>query len=115
MQTKGIRMVEQKYTVWKCDFCDYETETNRGCCGTAPIMSCDFCGKDACRDHREYYRENEWEDYPDFIACKDCIDIANKCQYIAGQVAERYDNWWDVVKKIHDKTMKSRKILNPLI
>ena len=65
-------------------------------------MSCYFCGKDACRDHRESYWENTWEDYPDFTACHECKPKVDMCHHVAEQVAGRYDGWTDVVKKIFD-------------
>ena len=98
--TKTI-MVEKEVTTWKCDFCDYQTDHNKGCCGSAPVMKCNFCEKDACREHRKAYFENSWtQDYPDFMACEDCIPKADKCEYIATQVAGRYEIWTEVVDKI---------------
>ena len=102
MRTKIKRMVEQEVTICKCDFCDYETDHNRGCCGSSPVMQCSFCGKDGCREHRKSYWENEWEDYPDFTACADCIETVDFCEYVARQIAGRYDIWRDTVKKIYD-------------
>ncbi len=99
--TKTI-VVEKEVTTWKCDFCDFQTDDNRGCCGSAPIMQCSFCGKDACRNHREAFFENYSDDYPDFYACEDCIPKVNKCNYIAEQIAGRYDIWTEVVKKVYE-------------
>lgn len=100
MRTTKKVLVEKEVTTWKCDFCDFETEHNHGCCGTRTIHDCSFCGKDCCKDHRKLYWENPWgDDYPDFCACQDCIEKADKCEYIAHQVAGRYDGWWDVVKR----------------
>jgi len=100
--TKRKVMVEKEVTTWKCDFCDTQTDHNSGCCGTSRIMRCSFCGKDACRDHRKVYWENDWEDYPDFCACQDCMPRVDQCEYIARQVAGRYDIWREVVQKVYD-------------
>jgi hypothetical protein len=64
-------------------------------------MRCDFCEKDACRNHRKLYWEYD-KDYPDFCACQDCIPKADKCEYIAHEVAKRYESWREVVKRIYD-------------
>jgi hypothetical protein len=101
--TKHV-VIEKDIEVYKCDYCDKEVEKdkNQGCCGTAPMKWCDFCGKECCSNHRKLYWENEWEDYPDFCACQDCIEKVDKCEYIARQVAGRYDGWFETVKKVHD-------------
>ena len=79
MRDTRVEMVEQKITTYKCDFCDFSTENNRGCCGTAPIMPCSICDKDACREHRDFFTEDPYEDYPyGFYACKDCEPLARK-------------------------------------
>lgn len=104
MRQKIKRMVEEEVTICKCDFCDFETDHNRGCCGSHPVMQCCFCGKDGCKDHRKQYWENEWEDYPDFTACEACIPKVDFCQYVAEQTAGRYDIWRDIVRKIYNNT-----------
>lgn len=64
------RVIEVK--IYGCDFCNFEIEKNSGCCGTAPIMECEFCGKLVCNKHRELsYVSNG--DYPDFISCLGCL------------------------------------------
>ncbi len=103
MRTKTTKTYEKEVTVYKCDFCDYETDHNRGCCGSSPVMQCYFCGKDGCSNHRKSYWENEWEDYPDFTACADCIPKVEKCEQIARMAAGRYDIWRDFVKKVYDE------------
>lgn len=100
MRTKTTKLVEKEVTICKCDFCDFETDHNRGCCGSSPVMQCAFCGKDGCKDHRKSYWENEYDDYPDFTACADCIPKTDFAQYVAGEIAGRYDIWREVVDKI---------------
>jgi hypothetical protein len=102
MITKEKVMVEQEVTTWTCDFCDTKTTRNSGCCGVQQIMRCNFCGKDACKDHRKLYWEKEWHDYPDLCACQDCIPKVDMCEHVAEQMAGRYDNWREVVKRIYD-------------
>ena len=73
MRTTRKELVEKEITTYACDFCDFTTENNRGCCGVAPIMYCNICGKDCCHEHREFYTEDHWSDYPDGLyACPEC-------------------------------------------
>ena len=66
-----------------------------------PIEQCSFCGKDGCRDHMKAYWEDSCvQDYPDFFACWDCSEKANKCEYIAEQIIGRHESWKDVVDEI---------------
>ncbi len=97
MKTTRIEMVETKITTWKCDFCDNESEGNRGCCGTQPIMSCKICEGDCCREHRTWYSEDDWGDYPyGFYVCPNCKPDADKAWAYAEEFAGRHD---DIIEK----------------
>ena len=73
MKTTKKILVEKEITTWKCDFCDFTSEGNRGCCGWHPLMTCDVCDKDVCSEHYNFYSEEPWADYPSgVIACPDC-------------------------------------------
>jgi len=102
MRTKTTKMIEKEVLICKCDFCDFETDHNRGCCGSSPVMECSFCNKDGCREHRKNYRENDWEDYPDFTACEACIPKVDFAEFVAGEIAGRYDIWREVVEKVYN-------------
>ena len=103
MKTVEKKMVEVEVTTWKCDLCDFTTQSNKGCCGTAPIMSCWVCGKDVCRNHRHFFSENPWEDYPrGFYACDECHGEAQAAWDDAVEVAGRYDDILDVVEECID-------------
>ncbi len=69
--------VEKEITIYKCDFCDYTTVNNRGCCGVNPIMKCELCSKDICRKHRNSYFEFDG-DYPTITVCNDCNILFSK-------------------------------------
>ena len=58
------RTITEKITTFKCDFCDYSVTHNKGCCGVAPIMTCDICNKDICHEHRDFITEDDYMDYP---------------------------------------------------
>lgn len=93
MKTTRIEMVEEKITTWKCDFCDKESEGNSGCCGVRPIMSCHICEKDCCREHRTWYSEDHWSDYPHgFYACPNCEPTATLAWEWAEEYAGRHDD-----------------------
>ena len=97
MRTTKTITVEKGVTTYKCDFCDYSTENNRGCCGTAPIMTCEFCEKDICRKHRDFFTEDHWSDYPyGFWACPDCQPKAEEAWDWAQEHAGRHDDIVDV-------------------
>ena len=97
MKTKRIEMIEKEITTWKCDFCDKESEGNQGCCGTRPIMECKICDKDICYDHRHFYTEDDWSDYPHgFYACTSCKPEADKAWEYAEAFASRHE---DIVEK----------------
>jgi hypothetical protein len=86
-------MVEKEITTYKCDYCDYSTTNNRGCCGSAPIMACSFCDKDICREHRDFFTEDWSSDYPSGLyACPDCQQKASEAWYWAIENAGRYDD-----------------------
>ena len=98
-------MVEQTVKEWSCDMegCGLTVTRNSGCCGTATIMTCDFCGKHCCGKHRTVYYENEWtDDYPKFTACDECSPQADVAYEIAKIVAGRYDSFRDVALEIYN-------------
>ena len=72
MYREEERLVKIKVKLFGCDFCEYTTERNTGCCGVAPVMQCEFCDKHACQSHIELM----WGtgDYPEGRACPDCHD-----------------------------------------
>lgn len=91
-------------TTYKCDFCDRSTIDNHGCCGWQPIMSCDICDKDVCRDHREFYTEDAWSDYPrGVMSCPDCNAAVKQNWEWLEINAGRHD---DIIKKTIDFVKK---------
>ncbi len=87
-------------TMWKCDLCDFQTESNKGCCGTAPIMQCWICCKHVCRSHRHFFSEDWHSDYPrGFYACDECREEAQRAWDDALEMAGRYDDILDVVEE----------------
>ncbi|KKL78969.1 hypothetical protein LCGC14_2019520 [marine sediment metagenome] len=93
MRTTRIEMVEKEITTWKCDFCDKESEGNSGCCGVRPIMICKICNKDCCREHRHWYSEDDWGDYPyGFYACPNCEPNTTLAWDWAMEYAGRHDD-----------------------
>lgn len=98
-----------KVTMWKCDLCDFQIEDNRGCCGTAPIMQCRMCGKHACREHRAFFTEEQWADYPHgFYACSECEEEAREAWDNAVEEAGRHEDILDVVKDRIDASRHQR-------
>ena len=96
-------MVEKKIVEWSCDMqgCTVTTKDNHGCCGSAPIMTCDFCGKHMCGGHRNFYTEKDWEDYPHGLwSCDECDPKAKAAWSIAQDVANRHEDMNDVHKKV---------------
>ena len=57
--------------IWSCDHpgCDKSVSTNKGCCGGAPIMECEFCGKHVCSSHRRFA-----DGTGDYIIAVSCLD-----------------------------------------
>ena len=102
MRKTITKMVEKTITISSCDVCDYTTEHNSGCCGTSPIMSCDFCGQDCCSDHRKQFWENDWEDYPDMTLCSVCLPKGQQAWDIALELAGRHESMSDIAKKVFD-------------
>lgn len=103
MKTTEKKMVEVEVTTWKCDLCDLTIENNRGCCGTAPIMRCQICNKDVCREHRTFFTEDYGEDYPHgFYACDNCREEAQRAWDDAQEVAGRHEDILKVVKECID-------------
>ncbi len=100
MRTKRIEMVEKEITTWKCDFCDFSTEKNTGCCGVSPINMCHYCKKDICREHCNWYSEDDWGDRPaGFYACGECNPRAKMAWELADQFAGRHDSIFEVTDK----------------
>ena len=91
MRTTRKEMVEIIMTTYKCDFCDFSIDTNKGCCGSAPIMKCNVCEKDMCHDHRHYYEEGGG-DYPDLVVCSECNKVVEPAWEWAEDNAGRYDD-----------------------
>jgi len=108
MITEKKVMVEKIIKTYICDFCTFSTENNRGCCGVAPVMSCDACGKHACREHRKSYWEDPSRDYHDLMVCQDCIPIMDKAWELAEDTAGRYECIEEVAMKIF-KSMKEQQ------
>lgn len=98
MRTTETIMVEQTITTYGCDFCNFTTKENRGCCGSAPVMSCDICKKDCCREHRYAFFEHDG-DYCDWRVCSDCFPLANVAWEIALAYATRYENIREAAEK----------------
>ena len=117
MKTTKTVVVEKEVTTWKCDFCDFEidNEDNRGCCGSAPIMTCHFCGNDACRKHRESIQENSWAENSEFVVCQDCKPKVDMCQHITSNIIGRYDSWVEVMEKIYNNFEEYKDYLEDYI
>lgn len=98
--------VNKKITTYKCDFCDFSTKNNQGCCGVLPIEVCDICEKDICRDHREFFTEDYISDYPSgFYACPNCEPTVREIWEDEIVYAPRYES-------VIDNTIeRARKIL----
>lgn len=99
--TKTI-MVEKVITTSTCDFCNFKTEDNSGCCGYRPIMQCDFCKKDMCSKHRRELAEDDYADYyQKLLYCDECavkaFEAWDKAQLIAG----RHDDIFELTMKIY--------------
>lgn len=117
MRTTRTELVEKQITSYSCDICNWKTENNRGCCGSAPIMTCHFCKKDCCRDCRTTYWENEWsDDRPTLLVCNQCkpkadliweivLDTAGRYDYLLGVIDSVYENF-DEYKAQHNEYMK---------
>lgn len=105
------RVIVEKITTYKCDFCNYSTTTNKGCCGVAPIMTCDVCDKDMCNKHRDFITEDAYMDYPPGIwVCPDCYGIAHEAWEWADLHASRHDDIYEItrnrIKEILDENQK---------
>lgn len=114
MRTTEIktRVVKEKITTFKCDFCDFSTKSNKGCCGVRPIMECSICNKDICYEHRDFLTEDHWSDYPSGLyICPDCEPIAKQAWGWAQEYAGRYDDICDVtrerIKEMQDENKKN--------
>lgn len=99
MKWTTTKMIKEVKHHFKCDFCEIETDDNRGCCGCRTIEGCWICGKHACRLHRNFFTEEEWEDRPrGFYCCQDCEEEAKAAWSEATVSAGRYEDILDVVK-----------------
>ncbi len=67
--------IEVEETTYSCDFCDYTTERNIGCCGVRLIMECDICKRDACEDHRVLHYDDFGSDYLTRKHCEHCEKV----------------------------------------
>lgn len=103
MKTTRKVMVEKEITTWKCDLCNFTTENNRGCCGVAPIMTCRYCKKHVCREHRHFMTEDYSSDYPigDYV-CDDCYPDAKLAWNEAEITAGRYESILEVWDRIYN-------------
>lgn len=101
MRTTRTVVVEKEITTYKCDFCEYQTENNNGCCGQRSIMICGICGKDACSVHRKSFYEYD-QDYPDITVCADCLPIFEHVWNYAIREAGRGDD----ISEFCKQTMK---------
>lgn len=104
MRTTKTILVEKEVTTHKCDFCDFTTNDNHGCCGWNPLMICSICDKDICRKHRELYSEDPMDDYPHGVmACPDCNPAVKQnwdwLYYNAGRHDDIVEETIDSVKK----------------
>ncbi len=104
MRTTQTIMVEKVITTSKCDFCNFSTTYNSGCCGYRPIMECDFCKKDICSSHRGELAEDDWSDYyPKLLYCNSCAVKAHEAWDKAQEIAGRHDDIFDLTMKIYRK------------
>lgn len=93
MRTTRVIMKQHDVTTCTCDFCDISTDHNVQRYGTATIMQCEICDKDACRKHREFFTEDEYNDYPEGIyACSDCQPLVKQWWDHWREYAGRYDD-----------------------
>lgn len=92
-------MIEEVKHHFKCDFCESETDNNRGCCGCRQIEDCWICGKHACYKHRNWFSEDHDSDHPrGFYCCQDCEEEAQAAWSEALSSAGRYEDIIEVVK-----------------
>lgn len=100
MKTTRTELIEKQITTYSCDFCNFKTENNSGCCGHAPIMTCSFCNKDICGDCRHELYEDDYDDYyQKLIYCPVC----------AAKALEAWDNAHEIARygaDIFELTMK---------
>lgn len=100
MITSRTILVEKVITTHKCDYCDYSTENNTGCCGWRPVMKCHLCSKDCCRDHVEYFEEVPC-DYPYLVVCEGCKEWAVAAWEWANETAGRHDDLREMIMKMY--------------
>ena len=112
---KRKRMITETITTYKCDFCDFSTKSNRGCCGVRPVMSCSTCNKDTCHKHRDFITEDYVSDYPTGLyVCPDCQPVAHKAWEWAQEHAGRYDDIYEIteerIKEMQDENKKDNTV-----
>lgn len=99
MRTTRTVTYEKEVTTYKCDFCDFKTESNSGCCGYRPIMECDFCNRDICGKHRHELAEDTSGDYyQKLLFCDGCSEIAHQAWDKAVETAGRYDDIFELAR-----------------
>ena len=97
MRSKRTEMIPKEITTYKCDLCNFSTESNTGCCGSAPIQVCRYCKNDMCREHRHWYSEDDWGDRPyGFYACDTCNNKVSMAWDLALQFAGRHDDMHEI-------------------
>lgn len=102
MRTTRTEMIPTTITTYTCDFCNFTTENNRGCCGYSAVMSCTICDKDCCHNHRTILSEIPNEDYPSLVICPDCLPKAERAWNIATYIAGRHDDINDVFEQVYN-------------
>lgn len=92
--TKEVPYIKKVIT-WYCDFCDYHTQNNKGCCGVRNVMGCEICGKHICRKCTTHYQEDDWSDYDDAQICPKCNVEFKPAWEWALYNAKRHENIMD--------------------
>ena len=99
MKTTKKVIIEKEIDVYKCDFCDYETEHPEGW----SITQCDICKRHCCRHHREIYTEDPYSDKVDIITCLDCKPLMDMAWEWAQDNAGRYDDISEIaIQRFHE-------------
>ena len=91
MISRTNETVIKEIVTWSCDHpgCDSSTTSNRGFCGVAQIMTCDFCGLHFCETHRRHGWSIKDQDHK-YVSC-----LFPKCMSELEDTIEKYDEATD--------------------
>jgi len=100
VRTKTTKTVQIEVTTYKCDFCDFAVDNQVSKFGTAPVIACHVCKRDACREHRATYSDDSGSDYPDAVVCVECRPVFDAAWQRADEVAGRHDSRLEVAMRL---------------